>query len=57
MLQSIKRALRVDPENGALHMNIVSFVTEGGQLYMHMHTSLYWEYILHTHTTLTHTHS
>ncbi len=29
MLQSIKRALRVDPENGELHLNIVNFVMKG----------------------------
>lgn len=29
MLQSIKRALRVDPENGELHLNIIKFESEG----------------------------
>ena len=31
MLQSIKRALRIDSENGELHLNIVNFVVKGVQ--------------------------
>ena len=46
MLQSLKRAQRVDPENGELHLSIVKFVSTGEfasclLLYCNLHTVSY----------------